>query len=131
MKKALILMLILLISCAKETQPTQLAPITNIQIIQSEYPNKPMYEPPPTPPQTTQYKIEITPTGFQPNQITLPKEQIIDILIISSQEHNFTIPGYQIKQKLNIGDTIIPIITNKEGQYNFYADKIMGEIIVR
>jgi len=127
MKKILaLIVLMLLIACAKEAIPQPTIPKIDI-IAPLSLPEKPQYEPPPTTPMetgnTVEIKMETKNNEFLPTEITANKGDKVKLTITAQNAgHTFTLPQYNIDRELKLGeDEVIEFLADKEGTFVFYC----------
>ena len=125
MKKVFtILVFMLLAACAPPEQAPTVA--EEIQVRIPTMPEKPLYEPPPTPPTEGVVEIHIEAKMFEflPSEIKVKKGDKVKLIITSVDvPHTFTLVAYNIDEELKVGeDKVIEFTADKEGTFTFTCE---------
>lgn len=130
MKISYAALLLVLIACA-QTPPASIAPPQEIELVQSDYPNRPQYEPPPTgPSDTTEVRLEATAQGFLPAEIIVDSDKPIRLVVLSTDsDHTFVLEELGINEELPLGEDVIIELTPPQGTYVFISDIDPGQTV--
>lgn len=135
-----IIALVLLAACAQQVppEPKEPAPVMeDIEIVESEYPEKPRYDPPPTAPDVGAEEItmDITNEDFLPTTVTVNEGDTVRLVLTSLiGEITFTVPEYGIEEDIAPAeDLVVEFDADKAGTFLMYAkpSKAEGKLVVQ
>lgn len=133
----LLLLLVFLVACEEQVKPVQpdRGNIPQIDIgAPTLLPEKPEYEPPPTPPRYdatasagVAHKIEARLLEFLPSEIKVRKGDKVRLVITARDtDQHFYLDAFGIEEPLPLGeDVIIEFIAGKPGKY-IYRSNVTG-----